>query len=133
MGGKHKIAGFGAGLGHSKAVKPSELSLDLIAPNSMKNYAGNNSTKYGSQYNQMDAIIGSGGAHTVTHANTTSMSQMLAQLRTSSVTNKASPQPNLQYPSNLVDHTIRNHSKELPGILNHRPSYYQRARDSTRD
>ena len=87
MGGKHKIAGFGASRGHSKAVKPSELTFDLLAPNSMKNYVGSNSTKQGPQHNHNDTIIGGGGALTTAHAAQPGMSQMLAQLRTPSVAN----------------------------------------------
>ena len=37
MSGKHQIGGSGAGIGNMKLVKPSELSLDLISPNNMRN------------------------------------------------------------------------------------------------
>ena len=35
MSGKHQIGG--SGVGNMKLVKPSELSLDLISPNNMRN------------------------------------------------------------------------------------------------
>ena len=62
MSGKHQIGG--SGVGNMKLVKPSELSLDLISPNNMRNLG----IKGSHGIHNQTPLVG-GGPNTSTHMN----------------------------------------------------------------